>query len=128
MDLTGQWHGTYYYADSFGPATPFLLDLTDKAGHLAGSMIEPETVIGSGSTVAAVIEGWRSGLSIDFTKTYRNSPQGYEWPVDYVGLVSDDGLTASGMWSLLELSGTFEMHRDQAIAPEVETEVGATVP
>lgn len=56
-----------------------------------------------------MISGHRSGRSVDFTKIYIDPPQGYENPVDYVGQMSRDGMTVTGMWSLAEMNGTFEM-------------------
>ncbi|KLE33893.1 hypothetical protein [Aurantiacibacter luteus] len=52
-----------------------------------------------------------AGDAVDFTKTYARASFGYENPVDYVGQVLDDGERITGVWSLLDMNGTFEMTR-----------------
>lgn len=79
-------------------------------------------------TIGAMISGHRSGRSVDFTKTYIDPPQGYENPVDYVGQMSRDGMTVTGMWSLAEMNGTFEMHREERATETQEAETAETVP
>lgn len=88
--------------------------MQDVNGSLSGQIIEPEQFYGTTKTLKAVLKGSRSGRSVDFTKQYIDAPEGYEYPVDYVGQLSEDGLTVSGVWSLLDANGTFEMHRDLA--------------
>lgn len=72
--------------------------------------------------------GHRAGRSIDFTKTYLGQRYGYENPVDYVGQLSEDGLSIFGVWSLMEHNGTFEMHRDQAVQANESIEIEETAP
>ena len=64
--------------------------------------------------------GHRSGRSVDFTKTYLRNEDGYENPVDYVGQLSEDGLTITGVWSLLEWNGEFEMTREAGLELQQE--------
>ncbi|MDG5746897.1 hypothetical protein P8Q88_01790 [Qipengyuania sp. XHP0207] len=90
-------------------------------------MIEPD-IFRPGSTVGAKLSGIRSARAVDFTKIYPHPPQGYENPVDYVGQLSADGLVVTGVWSLLDLSGTFEMHREQGASQTQEAETVETVP
>ncbi len=78
--------------------------------------------------MGAVIAGFRSGRAVDFTKTYQGSASGYENPVDYVGRLSPDGMIVTGVWSLLEWNGTFEMHRDAPGGEAQEAETQETVP
>ena len=113
LDLTGVWHGTYTYPANEGPATPFLATIDDSGGALSGSIIEPDAFFGQG-TIKAAIVGHRSGTALDFVKSYAGGLVGYEHPVDYVGRVSGDGLLVTGVWSLLEFDGSFEMERDAA--------------
>lgn len=114
LDMTGLWHGTYSYVDYASETTPFVANIVDGGGHLSGTIMEPsayeEEEFGGGEEVEAVIEGARGGQAVDFTKTY----QGVVWnhSVDYVGKLSADGQTVTGMWSVESLDGTFEMHRD----------------
>lgn len=125
LDMTGQWNGTFAYPAGLGPATPFLATIADAGGGISGTVTEPEIVLRTGRTMEAVLAGHRSGRALDFTKQYRGQAFGYDNPVDYVGQLADDGLSATGVWSLLDMNGTWEMHRD-ALAESVkqrETEV-----
>ena len=90
-------------------------------------MIEPD-LFRPMQTIGAMISGHRSGRSVDFTKIYIDPPQGYENPVDYVGQMSRDGMTVTGMWSLAEMNGTFEMQREERATETQEAETAETVP
>jgi len=125
LDLSGTWHGTYTYPGNEGAATPFLATIEDRGGAFAGAIIEPDTFYGQG-TIEARIAGHRGGSAVDFVKSYSAGTVGYENPVDYVGRLSGDGLTISGVWSLLEFDGVFEMERDApAEVPTVAEEAFA---
>ncbi|MBX7541189.1 hypothetical protein [Qipengyuania sphaerica] len=65
---------------------------------------------------------------MDFTKAYIDPPHGYENPVDYVGKFSSDGNSVTGVWSLLDMNGTFEMHREIEATAAQEAETAETVP
>lgn len=119
-DLTGIWHGDFSYPAHAGPTTPFVARLEDVAGRVSGTIIEPH--LATGATIEAHISGLRRGASVDFTKSYARGDGDYDTPVDYVGQVSVDGDTVTGMWSLLHLDGRFEMHRERSIGVEVATE------
>ena len=122
QDITGEWNGTFAYPADTGPATPFVAKLLDIDGKVSGSIIEPHSSFGAGLTLVAEVQGVRAGYSVDFTKVYNDPPSGYEKPVDYVGKLSDDGSTISGVWSLLDMNGTFEMHREIGESIEIERE------
>lgn len=79
---------------------------------LTGRIIEPDAFHGTNATLEAQLAGHKDGYGVDFTKTYVGKPFGYENPVDYVGRLSPDGLSITGIWSLVEANGAFEMHRD----------------
>ena len=70
----------------------------------------------------------RDARSVDFTKTYIGAPKIYENPVDYVGQLSPDGMTVTGTWSLLDMNGRFEMHREMRAEETEEAETAETVP
>ena len=127
--MSGEWHGTYTYPGNLGPATPFMVSIADIGGSLSGRIIEPDMFYGSGTLVARLI-GHRAGQTVDFTKTYEQPPVGYENPIDYVGSLSADGLTVTGVWSLLKFDGSFEMLRDakRDLPVEVEEEESVPVP
>jgi hypothetical protein len=112
-DLSGTWHGTYTYPANKGPATPFLATIEENGRAFSGTIIEPDIFYRQG-TIEAAISGHRSGTSVDFVKSYSGGTVGYENPVDYVGRLSGDGLMITGVWSLLDFDGSFEMERDAA--------------
>lgn len=127
LDLTGQWNGTYAYPGSAGPATPFVATIVESSGHVAGSISEPDLF--TGAVIEATIAGARSGSGVDFTKTYGASASGaYDNPVDYVGSLSGDGNVVTGVWSLLDWDGTFEMVREAAASAPAGEEVTEQAP
>ena len=125
-DLTGEWHGDFSYPAHEGPTTPFVARLEERGGQLTGTIIEPHHT--TGATIAAHIAGLRRGSAVDFTKTYPASGEDYATPVDYVGQVSADGDTVTGVWSLLHLDGQFEMRRERGMAEARESAVGEEAP
>ncbi len=127
-NLTGHWSGEFAYPRNEGPTTPFLATIQDDGGRLGGTIIEPNIVTG-GSTIVAHIVGLKHGSSVDFTKSYGALPPfGYETPVDYVGSVSTDGNTVTGVWSLLDLDGSFEMRREVAAEEDAEKQAETALP
>jgi len=128
LSLTGQWHGTYAYPNALGPATPFIADIVETETGFGGSIIEPETILATGDTMTADLAGHRAALAVDFTKTYRGRRYGYEYPVDYVGRLSADGMSIEGVWSLLDMNGTFEMHREIGLGETQQNEERMKVP
>lgn len=118
LDLTGKWDGVFRYPQSALPTTPFVAEISEKAGVLTGSTLEPD-LYGSHSTTAR-LAGHRSGRSVDFTKTYLRNQPGYENPVDYVGQLSADGQRITGVWSLLDWNGEFEMTREAGLEIEAQ--------
>lgn len=65
----------------------------------------------SSGELGALISGSRQASAIDFTKMYDGQSDAAH-AVDYVGRLSGDGNSISGVWSLASLDGTFEMHRE----------------
>ena len=115
LDVTGEWNGTFAYPGDILPATLFVARLDEADGRFSGIVIEPSIYSRSGASVEARLIGVRAGYGIDFTKTYSNPARGYEGPVDYVGQLSSDGTVISGIWSLDDMNGSFEMVRDGAV-------------
>ena len=127
LDMTGMWQGTYVYPAHVGPTTPFVAVLREEDGRLTGTTMEPGPSGFPGSEeLNAELAGSRSGRSVDFIKTY----DGQVWDdvVDYVGQLSPDGPTVTGVWSNNDLDGTFEMHRDMTLEELVETEEAVELP
>ena len=110
-NLSGLWIGSYSYPGGAGPTTPFLASLEDHGGTLRGTILEPNTMGRSSEQLGSVIHGSRSGSSVDFTKTYDGESDAAH-AVDYVGRVSGDENSITGVWSLESADGTFEMHRE----------------
>jgi|SRR5215217_4594341 len=126
IDLSGLWLGRYSYPAGAGPTTAFMARLVDAGGSLSGEIVEPN-LIGLGSeSLEAFIRGSRHGRAVDFTKTYDGASD-CAHSIDYVGRLSGDGNTISGVWSMDGLDGTFEMYREAVWeeAEGVEAEVVA---
>ena len=111
LNLSGLWMGQYAYPGGTGPTTPFLARIEDDAGALSGTIIEPNTIGPSSDSLEAVLSGSRVGASVDFTKVYDGASDAAH-AVDYVGRVSGDGNSITGVWSLEQWDGTFEMYRE----------------
>ncbi|HEX8214534.1 MAG TPA: hypothetical protein VF582_03575 [Allosphingosinicella sp.] len=103
--------GSFSYPSRQGPTTPFLARIEERDGQLTGAIVEPNTIGSTSDTLEAVLSGSRDRQAVDFTKVY-NGASDAAHAVDYVGRLSGDGDTISGMWSLQDLDGTFEMHRE----------------
>lgn len=111
LNMTGLWEGSFSYPGFRGPTTPFVARLQESGGALVGSIMEPDTMGRSADELEATLTGMRQGRSVDFTKTYDGSG-GASHAVDYVGRIADNGDRVSGVWSLADSDGTFEMWRD----------------
>jgi hypothetical protein len=116
LNISGLWMGRYFYA--FGAAVPFLARIEDSSGALSGTIIEPNTMGRSTDSLEAILSGSRQGSAVDFTKAYDGASDAAH-AVDYVGQVSGDGNSISGVWSLADADGAFEMHRE-AVWEEAE--------
>jgi len=111
FNMTGMWEGAFSYPAFEGPTTPFVARIEEVDGALTGTIMEPNTMGWSTDELEAVLSGARNGRSVDFTKTYDGSSDAAH-AVDYVGQLSEDGNLVTGVWSLAEFDGTFEMHRE----------------
>ena len=126
-NLSGLWMGSFAYPGGAGPTTPFLARIEDHDGRLAGTTIEPDNIVG-GQSLEAEIVGNRQGSAVDFTKTYGGLRGASLEPIDYVGRLSGDGNTVSGVWSLQMMNGTFEMHREAVWEEDSEAEEAVVAP
>ena len=124
--MTGLWHGTFAYPHYQGPTTPFVARIEDSGGTIAGTIMEPNTMGLSTDELEAFLRGMRQGQAVDFTKTYDGSSDAAH-AVDYVGRLSNDGNSVTGVWSLENMDGTFEMHRDISIEEVVAVEAEEVV-
>jgi hypothetical protein len=103
--------GSYSYPGGEGPATPFLARIEDHDGRLGGTIMEPNLIGSTSDTLEAVLSGSRAGRAVGFTKMYDGASDAAH-AVDYVGKLSADANSITGMWSLEDLDGAFEMHRE----------------
>lgn len=108
-NLSGSWEGVYRY--SWGQTVSFLGQLSDAGGEVTGDTVEP---MGAGgfSFRTASLAGERSGTRVRFIKTYLQPSSNHRWPIQYSGLLSDDGNTILGRWLVQGVVGTFAMHRE----------------
>jgi hypothetical protein len=109
--MTGLWEGTYAYPGHQGPTTPFVARIAEEGGALTGSILEPNTIGFSSEELQSALNGAREGEAVDFIKTYDGASDAAH-AVDYVGRLSPDGNLVTGVWSLAEFDGTFEMRRE----------------
>jgi hypothetical protein len=72
----------------------------------------------SSDSLEAILSGSRHGSALDFTKAYDGASDAAH-AVDYVGRLSGDGNSITGVWSLADADGAFEMHRE-AVWEEAE--------
>ena len=111
-NISGLWMGHYAYpSEQMGSPTPFLARIDDAGGALSGTIIEPNTIGRSSDSLEAVLSGSRTGSADEFTKVYDGASDAAHAD-DYVGRLSNDGNTITGVWSLAEFDGSFEMHRE----------------
>ena len=109
LPLTGDWLGYYDYLGGTGLTSSFTARIEDDGTHLSGEKIEPDRRGGS-SPSRALIVGVRESTTVKFT-TF-GTPHSVAFnSVDYVGTVSEDSNTISGMWAFQIFDGPFEMHR-----------------
>jgi hypothetical protein len=109
-NISGLWMGSYSYP--WGSASvPFLARIEDRDGALSGTIIEPNTMGMSSESLEAILSGSRHGSAVDFTKAYDGASDAAH-AVDYVGRLSGDGNSITGVWSLADADGPFEMYRE----------------
>jgi hypothetical protein len=111
LNMTGLWEGTFSYPAYQGPTTPFVARITEEGGALSGTIMEPNMIGRSSDELEAILLGTRNGRSVDFTKTYDGASDAAH-AVDYVGQLSDSGELVTGVWSLAEFDGNFQMRRE----------------
>jgi hypothetical protein len=117
-NLSGFWSGHYWYDDASDPDAAFIMVLRDDGANIFGEITEPNMVGVSSDFLKAIINGTRSGLSVEFAKVYDGSSD-LAHRVDYFGMLSDDGIKLTGHWLLEEFSGGFEATR-AALPEEIE--------
>lgn len=119
--LTGLWSGRYWYDNAWDPEVEYIATMTEQDGSIGGWISEPDSITGTTMRLSAFINGSASGAEIQFAKTYDGAgPLAHR--VDYVGVISDDRCTISGVWSLTGANGGFVMTRPAMVEDQIEVE------
>ncbi len=114
--------GFYSYPAAL-PPVPFDAELRDIDGRLTGTTTEST----DGLSLHAVLDGRRSGRSVQFAKMYESGDEGFD-TVHYSGELSDDGNEIGGRWRIPGAwSGTFLMVRPAGAEAAEERRAGAEV-
>ena len=109
LSLTGDWRGYYDYLGGTSLSSSFTARIEDDGTHLSGEKIEPGRRGGSAPSRALIV-GVKDSTTVRFTAF--GTPHSVAFnSVDYVGTVSEDSNTISGLWAFQIFDGTFEMHR-----------------
>ncbi|HEY0114193.1 MAG TPA: hypothetical protein VGB54_00590 [Allosphingosinicella sp.] len=125
-DLSGHWTGFFSFP-SLLPPGQFEAEIRDMAGAISGVTTEAgHRYDPPGTVLDAVIEGRRSGASLNFSKTYANEPRPDR--VYYRGTIEPDGDEVRGEWTIPgEWSGSFLMIRARKEEVAIRREADATV-
>lgn len=106
--IAGGWLGTYAYDSPFLPG-PVRFEATFDEGHsgaFSGKILDDSPV-----SREAAVDGAQSGRTVRFVKTYlpqqgkRNAK-----PIDYSGIMADDGLTMRGTWLIRDRLAGVPIH------------------
>ena len=109
LPLTGDWCGYYDYLGGTGLNSSFTARIEDHGAHLSGEKSEPDRRGGSAPSRASIV-GVRESTTVKFTAL--GTPHSVAFnSVDYVGTISEDNNTITGMWAFQIFDGPFEMHR-----------------
>lgn len=92
-----------------GLTSSFTARIEDYGTQLRGEKIEPDRRGGSAPSRASIV-GVRKRNTVKFT-AFGNPHSVAFNSVVFVGTVSEDGNTISGMWAFQIFDGPFEMHR-----------------
>ena len=115
LNLSGIWHGRYFYPVNRSPV-PFVATMSDIDAWLTGTIEEKGTAgEARGVAMSASIEGRRTGRAVTWLKLYDGRFHHYD-SVRYEGDINEDGTEISGRWSIPgNWSGTFLMIRPSGI-------------
>ena len=111
LDMTGLWHGTYTYPAHSRQTTPFAASSSTKAAGF------PEALSNLPMTRKHVRRGGGGGSGRrawrQFGRFHQDLSRRDMEPLRRLCRpLSADGQSVTGMWSVEEVDGTFEMHRD----------------
>ncbi|RAZ89702.1 hypothetical protein DPM33_16050 [Mesorhizobium hawassense] len=125
QNLTGVWHGRYFYPRDLAPVS-FVATLFETASALTGTTHEPAGPATSALRYAS-LEGQRDGRMVVFVKTYTNAGSNAQ-PIDYSGRLNGDATEIEGIWRIRgNWSGKFLMIRSPGKAVSVERKVAERV-
>ena len=114
-DMNGIWSGRYEYSGR-GEAVKFTAWFDDQNGALSGTILEPNTFAAStAEDLQASISGTRTGLEIEFTKTYDEGSGAHTQQLIYSGSADKAFTLLRGTWTFPDgpmfNKGIFEMSR-----------------
>jgi len=109
-NIAGKWRGNYQYAHVPDQGSSFTAVFAETSGRIQG------TVVDDFAPCEAHVAGSFSFPSLQFTKVYSTGEvvrsieklgdqvivrlEDYAHPVEYEGVMSEDGQTMSGTWSI----------------------------
>ena len=100
-NISGVWLGTYWQQED---PVRFELSVVQGGNSISGNILD-DNYLGEAS-----ITGEVTGRRISFTKKYLGSPRA---AVFYLGLIAEDENFMQGQWSINEVSGLWEAHRQE---------------
>lgn len=114
--LAGVWNGYYYYNDG-RTKVDFVLDLKVENGRCVGRTSERNTFGDKSAAelfgnVTCQMAGVGPGRVLRFHKQY-DGTGGVSHGVEYSGVLSEDGNTVTGQWTIKKTTGQFSMTRNR---------------
>lgn len=98
MSVAGGWLGTYYYSGRLSREEPVRFEASFDArsdGLFTGKILDDSDLGEAG------VSGTQSALVVKFTKEYYRPPVWSDTaPIDYEGVLSEDGKRITGRWTM----------------------------
>ena len=98
MSVAGGWLGTYYYGGRLSWQEPVRFEASFDArsdGSFTGKILDDSDLGEAG------VSGSQSALIVKFTKEYYRPPMWSDTaPIDYHGVLSEDGKKITGRWTM----------------------------
>ena len=109
IPLTGDWRGYFDYLAGMGLTSSFTASIEDDGTHLTVEKFEPDKRGGSAPSRTSIV-GVRESNTVKFTAFGIPHSVAFN-SIDYVGIISEDSNSISGIWAFQLFDGPFEMHR-----------------
>jgi hypothetical protein len=113
-NVSGSWLGNYYY-ESMAQPFGFEAVFVEMNGNVEGSILD------DGKLGEARVTGTFADPQLKFTKRYGNSTLN---PVEYQGLICDEGKKLAGSWQIGNAArgGWMAWRQEEEEVPDLETE------